>query len=212
MSDRATLFIDGNNWYHSLKENRVADLGRLDYRKISEKLVGPREWIETRYYIGRVTQRISEPLYDEQRKFIRRLEATDSRIHAFFGRLESRHAKNEAAAELRRYLADIPTRIDQRVFRDLMEVARRHEHTEVIVEKAVDVMLAVDIVLLALRDEFDAAYILSADGDYTPAAKAARDLNKKVYAASPASGAKLAAAVNTFISLEPYWFRDCYLD
>ena len=39
MVDRAILFIDGNNRYHGIKKLGVADLGRLDYRKISTKLV-----------------------------------------------------------------------------------------------------------------------------------------------------------------------------
>jgi hypothetical protein len=29
--DRALLFVDGNNWYHSLKEIGVRDRSRLDY-------------------------------------------------------------------------------------------------------------------------------------------------------------------------------------
>ena len=51
MSDRAVLFVDGNNWYHSLTAIGLADLGRLDYSKISTKLLGPRTWVATRYYI-----------------------------------------------------------------------------------------------------------------------------------------------------------------
>jgi len=56
MADRAILFIDGNNWYHALKDAGLSDLGRLDYAAVSRKLVGPRTWLATRYYIGRVSQ------------------------------------------------------------------------------------------------------------------------------------------------------------
>ena len=49
VSDRAIVFIDGNNFYHALKAIGVADLGRLDYAKISAKIAGPaREWRATR--------------------------------------------------------------------------------------------------------------------------------------------------------------------
>ena len=41
MPDRAVVFIDGNNWYHSIKDAGIEDLGRLDYGKISRKLLGP---------------------------------------------------------------------------------------------------------------------------------------------------------------------------
>ena len=68
MARRATLFIDGNNWYHGLKALGTVDLGRLDYRKLSLKLVGPRRWLGTRYYIGRVPQSGDVTLYTNQRR------------------------------------------------------------------------------------------------------------------------------------------------
>jgi len=55
MTARAVLFVDGSNWYHGLKEAGV-DLGRLDYVKMATKLVGPRQWIALRYYVGQVKQ------------------------------------------------------------------------------------------------------------------------------------------------------------
>lgn len=210
MPDRAVLFIDGNNWYHSLSELGVADLGRLDYAKISEKLVGPRTWIGTRYYIGRVQQRGNSRLYADQRRFLAYLEATDPRISVHLGRLEGRRVRNEAALELRQYLSSLPVPIDRRVFHDLMAIARKHAQLDVMVEKAVDVMLAVDMVMMTQRDEIDAAYILSADGDYTPAVAAVASLGKAVYAFSPARGAQLGKVVRAFIRPEADWFRDCY--
>jgi uncharacterized LabA/DUF88 family protein len=210
MPDRAVVFIDGNNWFHSLREAGVADLAQLNYAKISRKLVGPRDWIGTRYYIGQVQQHTNTRLYADQRRFLSNLKATDQRITCHLGRLETHLEKNEAARELREYLAGLPVRIDKRVFHHLMGLARRHELFPVTVEKAVDVMLAVDMVVMAERDEYDAAYLLSADGDLTPAVRAVRDRRKKVYGVSPAYGAQLGAAVNSFIRLDRVWFEDCY--
>ena len=101
-------------------------------------------------------------------------------------------------------------RIDFRVFQDLMRLAKRHQNTSGMVEKAVDVMLAVDLVVMAEHDGYDAAYLLSADGDYTPAVKHVRSLGKQVYAVSASTGAQLASAVNSFIRLSADWFDDCY--
>lgn len=57
MAPRAVVFIDGNNWYHSLKNVGVTGSGALDYVKICTKLAGPgRTWIAARYYVGRVNQ------------------------------------------------------------------------------------------------------------------------------------------------------------
>ena len=66
MADRAIIFIDGNNWYHALCDVGVQDRARLDYKRISEKLLGPREWVETRYYIGQINQQQNPNLYAQQ--------------------------------------------------------------------------------------------------------------------------------------------------
>ena len=93
-----------------------------------------------------------------------------------------------------------------------MKLAQRHQKTPVLVEKAVDVMLAVDLVIMAERDGFDDAYLLSADGDFTPAVEHVRSHAKNVYAVSASSGARLAAAVKSFIRIPASWFADCYDD
>ena len=209
MADRAILFIDGSNWYHSLVGLGLTDLGQLDYRRISEKLLGPRDWIGTRYYIGQVQQRGNVQLYAAQRRFLATLRTQDPRITTHLGRLESRTVKNEAASELRQYLSGLKVRIDSGVFHDLMDLAQRHGSTDLMVEKAVDVMLAVDMVRMSEGNEYDAAYLLSADGDYTPAVKAVKESGKKAYAVSPAHGAQLAAVADSFIRLDKSWFADC---
>ncbi len=210
MADRAVVFIDGNNWYHALREAGLDDLGRFNYKALSERLLGPRQWIGTRYYIGRVPQDYSPQLYADQRRFLAALEATtDKRITTHLGRLESRSVESPAAKELLRYLAALKTPIDRAVYQELVGIGRRYRRETVRVEKAVDVMLAVDMVTLAERNELDAAYLLSADGDFTPAVAAVRGLGKKVYAASPEPGAELAAAVNSYIRLTRDWLLGC---
>jgi hypothetical protein len=212
MADRAIIFIDGNNWFHALCEIGVRDRARLDYVKISEKLVGPREWIATRYYIGQVNQKYNSELYARQRSFLASLENADDRISVHLGRIEPRIVSNPAAKELREYLANLPVKLDPMVFAALSDLAKRHEETPVFIEKAVDVSLAVDVVSFAISDSYDAAYLLTADGDFTPAVDAVRRLGKKVFAVSPLSGAQLARRVNSFIHLKRSWFDDCYRD
>jgi len=73
------------------------------------------------------------------------------------------------------------------------------------VEKSVDVMLAVDMVVMAERDEYDAAYLVSADGDFTPAVSTVRACGKQVYAVSASYGAKLRQACNAFIHIDRAW-------
>ncbi len=208
--NRAILFVDGNNWYHSLGALGVDPAG-IDLLRVAEKLVGPRQLLELRYYIGLVPQ-IGDPrLHSGQQRFLARLARRDPRISIHLGRIEPRPTKNKAAIELLKYLADLEIRIDKTVYQDLVELAKRHKATTVMVEKGVDVMLAVDLVVMAERDGFDTAYILSADGDYTHAAREARSRGKRVFAVSPSHGAQLAAAVDCFIHLRADWFGDCSL-
>lgn len=210
MADRAILFIDGSNWFHGLGKVGVLNRSRLDYKRISEKLIGPRQWIETRYYIGQVDQRYNATLYAQQRRFLSSLESIDPRILVLLGRIEPRPSESKAAAELQTYLKEAQAQIDPQVFARLSDIASRHSEAIVFVEKAVDVHLASDLVKLAVANAYDAAYLLTADGDYTPAVETVRSLGKKVYAASCQSGAQLARAVNTFIRLPREWFDDCY--
>ncbi len=212
MTGRAVIFVDGNNWYHGLRDHlQLPGLLRLDYAAISRKLLGSREWIATRYYIGRVAQQEHRELYASQRRFLARLIATDPRISYHLGRLEQRTVRNMAAEDLRKYLGRLNIRLPATVFRDLMQIARKHRASQIMVEKAVDVQIAVDIVMMAERDEYDVAYLLSADGDFTPAVTAARTMGKQVFAVAPLFGVQLAAATNAFIRLDRGWFSDCRL-
>ena len=210
MAARAVFFIDGNNWYHAMKDAGVLDPGRLDYSRICNKLLVGRHWIATRYYIGQVVQQGETALYTQQRRFVAALRAADPRISIHFGRLEKRAVADPTARELKHYLNNLPAKIDSGIYRDLFAIASRAGRATTWVEKAVDVKLAVDMVVMAERDEFDAAYLLSADGDFTPAVEAVMSHGKSVFAACPAHGAQLAAAVTSFIRLKREWFIDCY--
>ena len=210
MAARALLFIDGNNWYHSLRDTGLHNVAGLNYAALSRKLVVPSEWIGTRYYIGQVRQVGNTQLYADQRRFLASLRASDRRISCHLGRIEPRTVRSQAAAELVKYLNHLPARLAPDVFHDLLALARRHQRATVMVEKAVDVMLAVDMVVMAERDEFDAAYLLSADGDFTHAVSAVRSAGKRVFVASPSSGAQLASVATAFIRLHRGWFDDCY--
>ena len=166
----------------------------------------------TRFYVGQLPLDWDPATRAEQQQFLGRLRESDSRITCHLGRLERRRPKDDAAEELKRYLGRLGNRIDDAVFRDLRDIARRRRTVEVLVEKAVDVMLAVDLVVMAERDRYDTAYLLSADGDFTPAVTAARAAGKAVFAVSPAYGGQLAAAATGFIRLDREWFRGCYRD
>jgi len=208
MPNRAVLFVDGSNWYHGCKSIGLRRIGNADFARISKKLVAPRAWIATRYYVGRVPHTGNLELARSQRAFISHQESIDRRFSCHFGRIETRPVKSRAALELKRYLASLPIRIDAGVYSRLTEIAQLDAQATVMVEKAVDVQLALDMVIMAERDEYDTAYLLSADGDLTPAVEFVRSSGRRVFVASASSGAQLAAACDAFIPLRLGWFHD----
>jgi len=210
VNDRAILFVDGNNWYHGLKAAGVRDQLRLDWTRIAQKLVSGRTWLETRYYIGEVKQQGNARLYADHRRFASGFLAADSRHSIHYGRLEQRNVPSEAAAELAEYLGGLRTKIDPVVYKELVALAHRHRQSVVRVEKAVDVMLAVDMVTLCCDKAYDSAYVLSADGDFTHAAAFVRSRGCKVFAVAARNGNQLRNVVNTFIRLDPDWFSSLY--
>ena len=207
MMHRATLFIDGNNWYHGLKRIGV-NSSELNWRRVAEKLVLAREVHEIRYYVGEVSGELS--MIRAQRKFLKALK--DQGVQAFLGRIEKNWMdpeRNPVFTELKQVLTKSRSEIPAPVFDRLDSLLRRQ--IPYYVEKQVDVRLAVDLVGQAWRDEYDFAYLLSADGDFVPAVREARSLGKKVFAASPGEGRQLGDAVDTFIPLRASWFVGAYL-
>jgi uncharacterized LabA/DUF88 family protein len=207
-AERAVVFVDGSNWYHGLKTIGVAE-GGIDYCRLCAKLLGSREWVALRWYVGRVDQASDPVKYGDQLHHMNAFLKQDARISLHWGRIEPRPVKSEAAEELERYLGGLRSRLDSEVWGRLYDIARRHRETITYKEKAVDVRLAVDMVEMALKDEYDTAYLLSADGDFTPAVDLVRSRGKKVFAASASEGYALGQRCNSFILLKSEWFAAC---
>lgn len=207
--NRAILFIDGSNWYHALKENGVTDTIRLDYAKISEKLVMDREWVETRYYGVQLDQESNPELYAKNRRFLSLLDNDDEKISVPLGRIEARSESNPLAEELAEFIRshrDLPPEAG----RKLVELAREYQEETRYKEKGVDVQLAIDMVRLAMEKRYDTAYLLSADGDFTPAVDTVTEMGKTVFAACPNFGSALNEHCKTFLPLRSDWFDDCF--
>jgi uncharacterized LabA/DUF88 family protein len=185
-------------------------LGWLNYAKVSAKLTDRRQWIGTRYYIGRLPQTGEITRYAEQRRHAAWLRSLDRRLTVHFGRLERRAFENPLARQVLRFLRETPVRIDQDVYRTLSEMARQSQRTVVMVEKEVDVMLAVDMVRMAERNEYDVAYLLTADGDYAPAVEAVSSSGKTVFAVSLTPAARLASVAHGLIRINREWLMDCF--
>lgn len=152
LENRALVFIDGNNFYHKLKDitcekTEVLKLLDFDYQKFAKNLVKDNTLIEIRYYVGAVKRQNgenrekSEKLYANQQKLI--------------GKLQQQN---------------IPV-----ILGNLIQHPDKTFH-----EKGVDVRIAVEMIRLAREDKYDIAYLLSSDTDLVPAVEEVKSFNKQV--------------------------------
>jgi len=206
-SPRAVLFIDGNNWYHSLRAVGV-DSGRLDYRRVAEKLLlASRRLAGIRYYVGEISGDLAR--MRKQQKLFAGLRLQG--VHVSLGRIEKIEIppkRNPLVADLQQILARPGARMPEEIRRELAHICRKRIPTYT--EKQVDVRIAVDLVSMAQRDEYDAAYLLSADGDFVPAVNEVKRLGKRIFAVSASPGQRLKSAADAFIRLDRDWFAGCY--
>jgi len=56
MENRVFIIIDGNNFYHRLKELKLKNLLNFDYERFSQFLVGKRKLVLKKYYIGAIRE------------------------------------------------------------------------------------------------------------------------------------------------------------
>lgn len=78
MPDRVFIIIDGNNFYHRLKELNLKNLLNFDYEKFTQFLVGKRNLVLKKYYIGAVREERNNPksrkLMANQRRLLGKLQ------------------------------------------------------------------------------------------------------------------------------------------
>lgn len=206
---RAVLFIDGNNWYFALKEIGVRS-SALDYRRVARKLVQERELRQVRYYVGRVRQPL--PQFRAQQSFLATVQ--EQGVSVFLGKSGPRRENaraNEARNSLLRAFESRESEIPRDLMRLLREYCTAHPALPEFVEKQVDAMISADLVELAYRDEYEVAYLLSADSDFVPPVRAARRQGRRVFVVNPRPGHELRQAATEYLTITPDWFEDLYL-
>ena len=75
---RVFIIIDGNNFYHRLKELGLVNLLSFDYEKLTKFLIGRRFLVSKNYYIGAIREERNNPKSKElmigQQKLVGKLQ------------------------------------------------------------------------------------------------------------------------------------------
>ncbi len=179
---RAAIFIDGSNLYMNFKDVGITK-GNLDYGLFSEKLILDREWMGTFFYVAPVRGGDRASMARNQQRFFSKLHTTKN-VNLKLGVLEERYETCAACKKTTRFM----------------------------IQKGVDVLLAVDMIAKAMKDEYDHGYLVSADADFVPLVEYLRFvLKKKVFCVSPKGSqyGKLSNACDASIPISQEFVDAC---
>lgn len=184
-AERVMIFIDGSNLYHGLK----AALGhaRLDFERFTAGLCGStRRLVHTHYYTVPVRQADDPARYAGQQRFFARLRRMPH-FTMHLGRLVDRD-RDETCPECgHAYKVEYQT------------------------EKGVDVQLAAHMLAHAFDNQYDAAILVSNDGDFAPAVAEVRRLRKQVVNADfvPRLPSHLSKSCDSTMPLDKKFLKPC---
>lgn len=182
---KVCVYIDGSNFYHSLRENCPQLRKRFSFKRFVTKLVGNRELVRTYYYNCPVPKEHDSDHAERQQKFFDSLR--------FIPYFEVRYG---------------------RLARRPRECAKCHHTSSVLIEKGVDIQIATDMLMGAVRSAYDIAILVSGDGDFQHVVQAVKDLDKHVEIAyfKHSVAQALITAGDVLVPLDEQYISQCLTD
>jgi len=177
------IFVDGSNYYHSLK--KTFSTTKVNFQKVSDFLVKDNNLINIYFYVSPVQRQENSDKYSSQQKYFEKLKLV-KRLELILGRLEHRRnlKMDKIKKDTQKLFLGIKPSLNPNQTKEFEELKSNIDDVLKYgnkVEKGVDVNLAVDLVTLAFENKYDVAMIISNDGDFVPAVKKAQAYGKKVY-------------------------------
>lgn len=139
--------------------------------------------------------------------FIRKLCGNRKLIRVYYYTpLVSRQETEEQFRSQQRfltYLQDIPY--------VHIKYGRLARQGEVLVEKVIDVQIAVDMAVYGARDFYDTAILVSGDGDFAPAIEAVKEFGKHIECAffPEQTSTVIKQLVDVYIPLDAEFLKEC---
>ncbi|OGJ19912.1 hypothetical protein A3K73_08140 [Candidatus Pacearchaeota archaeon RBG_13_36_9] len=205
---QAVIFMDGNNFYHNLKQMGIKP-GNIDFQKLSILICKNFNCSlrEVRYYNSMPTIRDGQEIYYSHLSFIDRLK-TIKNFTVLTRKLQV-HSNKELIKEKQEWinsldLCDSCKPVVEQNFLDVIGSVKKKE-------KGVDVMLAVDLVEYAIKDKADILIVFSGDADFVPAMNLAKENNKEVFSVSLSKGysRELREKFKFFVIGRNHLIEDC---
>jgi len=184
-SKRAIIFIDGNNLYHCMKAMGI-NPGSIDYLKLSEMICSKFNVVreKTIYYNSVPSIASGEEKYYKHMRFLTALENLPK-----FGvqrrKLQRRSNKEileEKMALLRQLKVCQKCRpvVEKNCLDCIGDISEK--------EKGIDVMLAVEAIEKAMKNEYDYCILVSGDADFIPVLNLIRANGKQIKSVSVPAG------------------------
>lgn len=161
----AALFIDGSNFYHSLKEMRRLPFDADGFQELFN-LISQQYKLCSIYFYDAIKSSDKDPEgYSKQQKFHARLRKTDDKLVIRTRKLRYLVNITDAQIEHAGDKAGIPDSCKGKLKRFLIDL----KVLKLTKEKGIDVQLVVDAVEEARAKKVEAVILLSGDADFVPA-------------------------------------------
>jgi uncharacterized LabA/DUF88 family protein len=208
---KAVIFIDGNNFYHNLKEMKIKP-GNIDFKKLGDLISShfKCKLDEVRYYNSVPTLKDGKVLYYSHLKFIDSLrKISNFTIHT---RKLQTHSNKELLKEKKELIDSMDLCdscrpiVEENILDTISNVKKK--------EKGIDVLLAVDLVEYAIKEKSDFLIVLSGDADFVPAMNLAKENNGEVFSVSLAKGysKELREKFKFFVLSKNNLMENCFKD
>jgi len=182
---KAIIFIDGNNFYHNVKKIDIRP-SKINFPKVTEMLCKKFN-LEKKgvHYYNSVPniKTIGEENYYKHMSFLSDLEKSGIKVHT----RKLQHLSNielitKKVSQLQKL--KICDNCKPIVTQNCIDcVGSFEEH-----EKGIDVMIVVDMIQLALKNEYDVGVLISGDADFIPALDLIKKNWKRVIVAFVSAG------------------------
>lgn len=172
LKKKAILFIDGSNFYHSLKQNKL--FNAFSYKSFFEELSKEFDITKAFFYDAMKSQSIEPEQYSRQQAFHERLKKEISLIVIKTRKLKylPGNERIENAKKNTNFCKNCKQKIDNFLSNaGLLKISK---------EKGVDILLVTDIISAVFNNHLEIALLATGDADFVPAVELVKKLKKQV--------------------------------